>query len=416
MKFNETLMTVVRKDLDNGLIPMLLGEPGIGKSSWAIALGNIMRTKVFVLPCNQLADKADLTGARLIPVIEKKTQPDGSVKEHIVDYKQAFYPHATISEAIRYAQDHPHETPILFMDELNRTTPDVTSEALSIPTLRSIGSKQLPENLRIITAGNDKGNITSLDEASISRFVLYHVEPDTQTFLALDPELNIFVQKVLNAHPECIFCKTIKIAVTGSDSGDDDDSGVDIEEILDDSEEMLQIATPRTITGISRWLNSCTNQELMALIADTHVVDGKDVSVLEEILEGHTGKTNFTAFLLAEIASGVMTMNNQQNVTTVPKPSVYDKLKACATVNDVNMTVQAMTDNDKSGCMVYALYEKANNGVIINALAQNINTLMPSDIKLLMNLYSNDRLDTQNMQELAKTNSNVASTLSIILQ
>ena len=164
MKFNDTLMKMVDKDIERGLIPMLLGEPGIGKSSWVIALGKRNCTQVFVLPCNQLADKADLTGARLVPI----TDDNGA----IVDYDQVFYPHSVINRAIRYAEEHPRENPILFMDELNRTTPDVTSECLSIPTLRAIGNKKLPANLRVITAGNDKGNITSLDEASISRFVL----------------------------------------------------------------------------------------------------------------------------------------------------------------------------------------------------------------------------------------------------
>ena len=117
MKFDNVLMTCVRKDLEKNLIPMLLGEPGIGKSSWLMALAGLMHTKCFVLACNQLADKADLTGARLVPV----TDEDGNVKS----YKQEFYPHAVIHDAIEYANEHPHETPILFMDELNRTTPDV---------------------------------------------------------------------------------------------------------------------------------------------------------------------------------------------------------------------------------------------------------------------------------------------------
>ena len=63
MKFNNTLLNLVQHDLDNNLIPMLLGEPGIGKSSWVKALGVHMHTKVFVLAVNQLADKADLTGS-----------------------------------------------------------------------------------------------------------------------------------------------------------------------------------------------------------------------------------------------------------------------------------------------------------------------------------------------------------------
>ena len=100
---------------------------------------------------NQLADKADLTGCRLVPV--------GTTKNGEKEYAQVFYPHVVIRNAIKYAEENPDETPILFLDEINRTTPDVTSEALSIPTLRSIGNTNIPDNLKVIIAGNDKGKI-----------------------------------------------------------------------------------------------------------------------------------------------------------------------------------------------------------------------------------------------------------------
>ena len=99
---------------------MLIGEPGIGKSSWVEALGEKMGTKCFTLAVNQLADKADLTGARLVPVLKADGSPSS-------EYEQVFYPHQVINQAIAYAEAHPAETPILFLDELNRTTPNVTA-------------------------------------------------------------------------------------------------------------------------------------------------------------------------------------------------------------------------------------------------------------------------------------------------
>ena len=69
MKFNDVFQDTVEKIINNSKqVPMLLGEPGIGKSSWVEDLGRKLHTKVFTLACNQLADKADLTGARLVPV------------------------------------------------------------------------------------------------------------------------------------------------------------------------------------------------------------------------------------------------------------------------------------------------------------------------------------------------------------
>lgn len=407
MKFNDTLMTLIDADIQNGLIPMLLGEPGIGKSSWVEALAQRNCTQVFVLPCNQLADKADLTGGRLVPI------------EGTDDYKMVFYPHAVIMDAIKYAEEHPHEYPILFMDELNRTTPDVTSEALSIPTLRSIGNKKLPKNLRVITAGNDKGNITSLDEASISRFVLYHVAPDVDTFLGLDPNLNPFVRQVLLDHPETIFCKKIRIAATaaaGNGNGnDDDDDEIDIDSIVDDAEEMNQIATPRTIMGVSRWLNSFKNQQLIDLISDTRKIDGEEVSALQEALEGHTGRTSFTAFLLAEIAGKISTVNNQAGTVNVTKPHCYDAMKACTDMTALSQFVANMSDAEKSSSLLYALYERVDNAKYIQTLAPVTDTLANTDMRVLMSLCANDMLDDGNKDALMRCQCNISNTLAIVL-
>lgn len=402
MKFNDTLMLCVKHDIENGLIPMLLGEPGIGKSSWLTNLANLMHTKCFTLACNQLADKADLTGARLVPT-------DNG------EYKQVFYPHAVIHDAIEYAKDHPRETPILFLDELNRTTPDVTSEALSIPTLRSIGSKELPANLRVVIAGNDKGNVTSLDEASVSRFVLYRVEPDTNTFLSLDPNLNIFIKNVLQAHPDCIFCKKAIVSANTGKS-DDDDEEVDIDAILEDGSDMAQITTPRTLSALSAWLNSFDNKSLMELLADTHLEDGVETSALQEAIEGHVGKTNFTLYLMSEIANGIMHTNNQSNALTVGKPACYDKMKQCADMTALNDFVNGMSENDKSGCLLYAIYEKVDNSKYVNVLAKNIGKLMPADMKTLMRLSTSDQLDSENVHTLLSTNTKISNALSVILE
>lgn len=408
MKFNDVFQDTVEKIINNSKqVPMLLGEPGIGKSSWIEDLGRKLHTKVFTLACNQLADKADLTGARLVPV-------ETSTGE--TTYEQVFYPHAIIRRAIAYAIENPHETPILFLDELNRTTPDVTSALLSIPTLRTIGNTDLPDNLRVIIAGNDKGNITTLDEASVSRFVLFPVEPDVETFIQVNTQLNPFVKTVLMQHPESLFCKMVQAVTSQSDDDDDDDGMTSIDEILDDGEDMNQITTPRTITGVSNWLNCYDNAALMTLLQETHNRDGEEVSLLQEIIEGFTGRTNFTKFLMAEIATNLMTVNNQSNVTSVPKPQCYDKMKQCPDITALNQFISTMSDHDKSGCLVYALYEKTDNKAYINAiLASGITTLESNDMKSLMSLFGSDQLDDANVATFISNNAPLAVTLSSIL-
>lgn len=400
MKFDQTLTSFVSADLNTGGVPMLVGEPGIGKSSWVKALAKQMHTKCFTVACNQLADKADLTGARLVPTEDKKS------------YMQMFFPHATMSEAIKYASENPRENPILFLDEINRTNADVTSATLSISTERAIGTSRLPENLRIITAGNDHGNVVSLDSASISRFVLYPVEPDIGTFLSIDPDLNAFVKNVLQAHPECLFGKPI--AIVSKDDDKDDD--INVEEIIDDSEEMEQFTTPRTISGLSRWLNAFKNKELVQFLGQTTIVNGEEMSMLQAAIEAHVGHTNFALYLVNEIATNVMTVQNTTPGVTVGKPAVYDGLKNVSTLQDLSEAIDGLTENDKSGCLVYALFEKEDNASLVAALARAMNNLNPDDMRTLMSLASTQKLDTDNVQAMLNTNCPLSSTLAIILQ
>lgn len=403
MKFNQTLQTFVERDLDARCTPMLLGEPGIGKSSWVRALAASRHTKAFIVPCNQLADKADLTGARLIPV----TDENGNVKTH----KQFFYPHAEIADAIAYAEANPRETPILFLDELNRSTPDITSAALSLTTDRKLGSVELPNNLLIIAAGNDKGHVTMLDEASINRFSLYKVEPDTQTFLGLDPELNVFVKNVLTAHPEALFCKESRKIVDNSSQNDDDDTPVDIELILDDGDEMHQFSSPRSIAGVSRWLNSFSNQELMAFIAESEIVDGETVTVLQTAIEAHVGKTDFARLLYNEIITNCMSTNNQQNAMTVGKPQSFDKLRAATDRTTLNDLAANMVDAERSACLLYALYDRTDNDAIITALSPLVENFTPGDARLFMSMALSENYDHDNVSAWIATGSELAQSM-----
>lgn len=243
----EQLRPFMEADLKSNQTPALLGPPGIGKSSLVNDLARNLQTKVFTLQVNQLADRADLTGVRAVQ--------DDVTKE----WKQVMFPHATIADAIQYGKDHPNETPILFLDEFNRATSDITSAILSLQTERRIGHHYLPKNLLLVVAGNDKGNVTGVDQASTSRFSIYHVMPDLETYLAVNPKLNPFIREVLMQFPADLMAEDaeMSVAIAGNPNDpDDEDGNADIQLFaLDDEESFKQITCPRTITSLSEWMN-----------------------------------------------------------------------------------------------------------------------------------------------------------------
>lgn len=410
MKFNDTLILVVKHDLENGLVPALMGEPGIGKSSFTEALAEAMDTKCFVLPVNQLADKADLTGARLVPY----EQADGTTS-----YKQVFFPHQVIMDAIDYAVANPREWPILFLDEINRTTPDVTSASLSMPTMRAIGSIKLPSNLRLMIAGNDKGNVTTLDEASLSRFAIYHVEPEASTLLSiLGDEVNPWVKAVLVKRPELVFCKAKPNAFIsdGGDDDDDDDTQATYVDLFDAGDEMLQLTTPRTIEGVSKWLNSMDQQVLSQLLATPTNVDGRDINILQEVLEGKVGNTEFTTLLIGEIATGLTSSaGGFVKAKGAPKPQVWAELKKIKTMSDLADKIDELTDHEKSGSLLYALYESNDNKRLIEALSPSLGAMEPDHMKELVRLATTGGLDKGNVEAFRNSNTTVAANLGIIL-
>jgi len=404
MKMNDTLLDVIKIDFDVNAVPALMGEPGIGKSSIMEALAKSLNTQVFVLACNQLADKADLTGGRLV------THDDGAT------WQQVFYPHAVIQAAIAYALANPREYPILFLDEINRSTSDVTSAALSLPTARMIGSSPLPENLRIGVAGNLKGNVTMLDEASLSRFSIYNVEPDAETLIdVLGDNINPYVKAVLVKHPELVFAKGAPVAL-GADGDDDDDATISAADIFDSGDEMSQLTTPRTIDSISRWLNAVDPTKLQEYFTTAVQVDGRDLTQLEEIIEAKIGNTGFTTQLIGEIASGLSQGSAAQAKSlTAPKPTCYASLKAATTVNDLEKIIATLTDSEKSASLVYALFERADNETLIQQLAEQTASILGDHTKLLVQLAVNSMLDDQNVEVLFATNTAVASQIRPVI-
>ena len=367
MKLNDKLGVIVNIALQHKVVPALFGDPGIGKSSWLEALATKEGTKCFTVACNQLGDKTDLTGARTVPA-DKNQQ----------NWKQVFFPHADIYDAIMYAETHPKEKPKLLLDEYNRTTADVTSAVLSIITTKTIGNKRIPHNLDILIAGNDKGNIASLDEASISRTLVLDVEPDTPTFLALHTDLHPVLREVLTANPDYIFGRHSELLASMNQGEEDDDMSADYEIYGMDST-IDQITTPRTIKYLSDILNHMPTELINSLMSSTITLKRyPDVtcSELDEIIFGAVGYTKFGN----EVSTKFPTYMAQQSGVSqqsgagfvIARPPIVDELRAMSSYSDIEHAVSQLDHHAKSILLQFVLTDPEDNKEIIKACMSTI--------------------------------------------
>jgi hypothetical protein len=285
-------------------------------------------------------------------------------------------------------------------------------------TLRKMGHIQLPGNLRLMVAGNDKGNVTTLDEASLSRFAIFHVEPDAPTLIGvLGTGMNEWVKEVLTQFPALVFQKSTPNVLVADGKDDDDDGNVTMSDLFDGGEEMNQLTTPRTIDNLSRWLNVADRQELAAYLATPAVIEGRETTVLNEILEAFVGDTMFTTQLVATIAKDLAANSGGavQNRIVVPRPNCYAGLKAAGTVTDLGTEIAKLTDNEKSGSLLYALKETADNSRLIEQLALATSQIEQEHMRTLVEMLSNQQVDRSNLEAFLDVNAPVVQAVSPLL-
>lgn len=98
---------------------------------------------------------------------------------------------------------------VLFLDELNRAQPEVLQSALQLVLERKLHEHALPTNnfkTMIISAINpeDEYQVTALDPALLSRFLVMTVEPDIKAFLSYCNETNVspIIRDFLSENPQ----------------------------------------------------------------------------------------------------------------------------------------------------------------------------------------------------------------------
>lgn len=162
MTINTKQLTFILENTPATQNIMLVGKHGIGKSRILEDYFASKGEKVVTLFLGQMADPADLLG------LPEKDEESGKT-DFMLPY---WFP--TDGKPI-----------VLFLDELNRSRPEILQVIMDLTLNRKLAGKSLPEGSRIISAVNN-GNeyqLTDLDPALVSRFNIYEFAPSVEDWL-----------------------------------------------------------------------------------------------------------------------------------------------------------------------------------------------------------------------------------------
>ena len=346
-------------DLKCGITPLIFGDPGVGKSSFARDFGAKRGMNTYILNAVNYADRQDINGVKTVCVDDKNKE-----------FAQKFFPTFVIQQAFKDAVEHPDKKVLLFIDEITRTATDVRSTLMQLETDKHIGDSDRPENLLIIIAANDRGDISPLDPAQMNRYSCYKIEPDIQTFFSVVPDLNHYIKAVLTKHPSYLYTDQDINTVSDQNSTDNDDDDDDIynDNDLDMTDDMIQFTSPRSIEALSKKLNIAESEGMLSAWANTPI-DNDGHTKLDMVISGTVGFTPLYLEVKMEILNGLI--NNVGNTTkTYLKPTSFDMCKAQTTKDDLVNLIKGFDGNTKCDLLIYALHDSDDNAVLITELAK----------------------------------------------
>lgn len=260
--------------LASGAVPTIVGEAGIGKSALVADLAQQRHAKLFTTVVS-LVEKGDL----VIPVPPLtsdsfiQTAQYGSLAD-----VQFGYSH-TLVAMIRYAEAHPEQEIIWFLDEFNRGTQAVQSELMNLVLQRQINTLTLPAQVHLILAENPDATmagfeqshygVTPGDAAIADRTTRLILRADTATWLKWATALVNGVPRIAPLVTQYLTDNPADLHVVGTANATDDD---------------LQ-PTPRAWERVSRAIRELDTQHLFSQTA-----------VVTAIMQGNLGMTVGTAF------------------------------------------------------------------------------------------------------------------------
>ena len=207
----QQLLTAVPLVLRAGNVPNIVGDAGIGKSALVEDVARQMSAQLYTTVVS-LSEKGDLA----IPVPPLTSDSFVETKDYgrlaNVQYGYA----ETLIRIIQFAEEHPGQPIIWFLDEFNRGSQAVQSELMNLVLQRRINSLQLPAQVKMIIAENpdstmagfnDREYDVAIGDAAINdRTVRLVMATSTTEWLEWarhrQPAINSLVIKYLDSHPD----------------------------------------------------------------------------------------------------------------------------------------------------------------------------------------------------------------------
>ena len=207
----QQLLTAVPLVLRAGNVPNIVGDAGIGKSALVEDVARQMSAQLYTTVVS-LSEKGDLA----IPVPPLTSDSFVETKDYgrlaNVQYGYA----ETLIRIIQFAEEHPGQPIIWFLDEFNRGSQAVQSELMNLVLQRRINSLRLPAQVKMIIAENPDSTMTGFndreydvaigDAAINDRTVRLVMATSTTEWLEWarhrQPAINSLVIKYLDSHPD----------------------------------------------------------------------------------------------------------------------------------------------------------------------------------------------------------------------
>lgn len=207
----QQLLTAVPLVLRAGNVPNIVGDAGIGKSALVEEVARQMGARLYTTVVS-LSEKGDLA----IPV-PPLTSDSFVETEHYGRLANVQYGYAeTLIQIIKFAEGHPGQPIIWFLDEFNRGSQAVQSELMNLVLQRRINSLQLPAQVKMIIAENPDSTMqgfanreydVTIGDAAINdrtvRLVMTSAPTEWIEWARhRQPAINPLVIKYLTSHPD----------------------------------------------------------------------------------------------------------------------------------------------------------------------------------------------------------------------